>query len=244
MTSEAPDPRALIDSVGVLGDESRWRLFSFIRRARRAVTREEAAETVGISRKLAAFHLDKMVAAGLLRARYESPGGVPKVGRRPKVYEPVDAEIAVSIPARRYQLLADLLLNAVLSEGPGETGVAAATRTARQRGADLGAAEPEGAVSATGEAALPACGALLEPHGYDPVVADGEVRLTNCPFHPLAADAPALVCGMNQALLAGYLEAIGVSGIEARLQPTEGECCVRLSPTAARPGVPGEVSGG
>lgn len=87
-----------VEAVAVLADEVRRRLFGFIRRARRPVTREEAAADAGISAKLAAFHLDKLVAAGLLRARYESPAGVRKVGRKPKVYEPAQALIRVSIP--------------------------------------------------------------------------------------------------------------------------------------------------
>lgn len=230
VTTEAPDPRALLDSVGMLGDESRWRLFSFIRRARRAVTREEAAETVGISRKLAAFHLDKMVAAGLLHARYDAVGDVPKVGRRPKVYEPVASDIAVSIPGRQYQLLADLLLDTVMSERTEQSGAEVATRTARERGVELGAARTSGDEELSGETALPTCGALLEPFGYDPVLVDGEVRLVNCPFHPLADKARALVCGMNQAFLTGYLEGLEVADVEAELQPTPGECCVRLRP--------------
>jgi predicted ArsR family transcriptional regulator len=209
-------------------------MFSFIRRARRAVTREEAAETIGISRKLAAFHLDKMVAAGLLRARYEATGDEPKVGRRPKVYEAAPADISLSIPVRRYQLLADLLLDTVLRESSEETGQEAATRTARERGVAFGASqqaalEPD----ADASAALPLCGAMLEAHGYEPV-AEGasELRLRNCPFHPLAAKASDLVCSMNQAFLAGCLEGLRITSLEARLEPTPDECCVRIAATA------------
>jgi predicted ArsR family transcriptional regulator len=93
---------------------------------------------VGISRKLAAFHLDKLVDAGLLRAGYGAPGAVRKVGRRPKVYEPTDNEIRVSIPDRRRELLADLLVEAVLTEGDDETAAQAAVRTAGNRGRELG----------------------------------------------------------------------------------------------------------
>jgi predicted ArsR family transcriptional regulator len=233
----APDPRAVAGSVGVLGDESRWRLFSFIRRSRRAVTREEAAAKVGISRKLAAFHLDKMVAAGLLRARYEATGEAtgeaPRVGRRPKVYEPVADDISVSIPGRQYRLLADLLLQTLLDERPARSRREVATRTAREHGLALGAeGRRPGAAERAGAAALPACMSVLEAHGYEPVLeGDREVRLRNCPFHPLAAQATDLVCGMNQAFLAGYLDGLQVSGVEAVLDPAPGECCVRLSAT-------------
>ncbi|MFH8798236.1 helix-turn-helix domain-containing protein [Streptomyces sp. NPDC017936] len=81
-----------IDSLGVLSEDSRRRMFTFVRRARRAVTRDEAAAGVGISRKLAAFHLDKLVDAGLLRAHYETPERGPTVRERlleQYGYEPV-----------------------------------------------------------------------------------------------------------------------------------------------------------
>lgn len=221
----------MLQSVGVLNDESRRRMFSFIRRARRAVTRDEAAESIGISRKLAAFHLDKMVTAGLLRARYEALGDTPKVGRRPKVYEATGLDVAVSIPGRQFRLLADLLLDSIIGETGCESGAEAAIRTAHARGVALGEAERDNQTQSRfdGVDALPRCGAMLEDHGYEPTPGGpGELRLHNCPFHPLAAKAPELVCGINHAFLAGYLEGLGTEAVTAQLVPTPGECCVRL----------------
>ncbi|WP_432027974.1 helix-turn-helix transcriptional regulator [Streptomyces sp. 1222.5] len=237
-TVRADAAESAIDSVSVLSEDSRRRMFAFIRRARRAVTRDEAAASVGISRKLAAFHLDKLVDAGLLRARYESPGGIRKVGRQPKVYEPTDAQITVSIPDRRHELLADLLLEAVLTEGADEKAEQAAVRTAGRRGHELGAAAREetrpGRLGP--ERGLTACEGLLDAYGYEPVrETPTRLRLRNCPFHPLAAKAPALVCGMNQAFLSGYLDGLEVNGVEAVLAPHPGECCVRLGPNDTAP---------
>ncbi|MGW2706289.1 helix-turn-helix transcriptional regulator [Streptomyces sp. NPDC001340] len=225
-----------IDSVGVLSEDSRRRMFTFVRRARRAVTRDEAAASVGISRKLAAFHLDKLVDAGLLRARYETPGGIRKVGRQPKVYEPTDAQITVSIPDRRHEFLAELLLDAVLTEEAGENAAQAAVRTAEQRGRQVGeAARDETRPGRLGpERGLTACERLLDRYGYEPVrETPTQLRLRNCPFHPLAAKAPDLVCGMNQAFLSGYLDGLQVNGVQAILAPEPGECCVRLGPSDA-----------
>ncbi|MEV0233753.1 transcriptional regulator [Nonomuraea sp. NPDC050786] len=218
--------------VSVLGEESRREMFDFVRRAGRAVTRDEAAASVGISRKLAAFHLDKLVAAGLLRADYAAPEGVRKVGRRPKVYLPGDAEIRVTIPERRHAFLADLFLDAVLTQREGETGGEAAIRTARQRGHRLGSDERDrsrpGRLGA--ERALTFCQHLLEQHGFEPYrTGPTDIRLRNCPFHPLAAKAPDLVCGMNHGFLAGYLDGLQATGVEAVLDPRPGECCVRLT---------------
>ena len=54
------------------------------------------------------------------------------------------------------------------------------------------------------------------------------VRLRNCPFRPLAAKAPHLVCGMNHAYLAGLLSGMEIEVARAYLAPQEGECCVEL----------------
>ncbi|WP_239770744.1 metalloregulator ArsR/SmtB family transcription factor [Streptomyces sp. CL12-4] len=247
MTSDMTPPissgDAAIDSVSVLGEGSRRQMFAFIRRARRPVTRDEAAASAGISRKLAAFHLDKLVDAGLLRARYASPTGVRKVGRQPKVYEPTDTPIQVSIPDRRHELLADLLLQAVVTEGEGETAAEAAMRTAGQRGQELGEEERTrlrpGRLGA--ERGLTLCERMLDGHGFEPArEARDRLRLRNCPFHPLAAQAPDLVCGMNHAFLTGYLQGLRAPSVQAVLAPREGECCVELRHAASGDEPPAE----
>ncbi|MFF1688765.1 MULTISPECIES: helix-turn-helix transcriptional regulator [unclassified Streptomyces] len=221
-----------IDSVSVLSEDSRRRMCTYIRRAGHAVTRAEA-ESVGTCRKLAAVHLDKLVGACLLRARYETPGGTRKAGRQPKVYEPTDAQITVTVPDRRPELLADLLPDAVLPEEADENAAQAAMRTVEQRGRQLsGAAREATRPGRLGpERGLTVCEGLLEEYGYEPVrEAPTRIRLRNCPFHPPAAKAPDLVCGMNQAFLSGYLTGLEVNGVKAVLTPEPGACCLRLCP--------------
>ncbi|OLZ65393.1 transcriptional regulator [Streptomyces sp. IMTB 2501] len=222
---------ASLTSLAALGDATRRRMFELIRQERRPVTREEVADTLGISRKLAAFHLDKLVAAGLLQARAEPPAGIRKVGRRPKVYEPVDEAIAVNIPERRYGMLADVLTEAVLTETDRESAHEAALRVAYTRGETLGSAERErlrpGRLGA--ERGLSVAADTLEEFGYEPErTAPTLIRLRNCPFHPLAAKAPELVCAVNQAFLAGYLHGLGSDKTTAVLAPRPGSCCVEL----------------
>jgi predicted ArsR family transcriptional regulator len=221
-----------IESVSVLGEESRRRMFAFIRRAGHPVTRDEAAATVGISRKLAAFHLDKLVDAGLLRARYGAPGVQRRVGRQPKVYEPTDAQISVTIPERRHELLADLLLHGVLGLGDGRTAAEAATEAAADRGRRLGEQERErsrpGRLGV--ERGLTLCERMLDAYGYEPIrEAPTKVRLHNCPFHPLASKATDLVCGLNQAFLDGFLDGLDATSVHAVLDPRPGRCCVVLT---------------
>ncbi|MFD1939681.1 helix-turn-helix transcriptional regulator [Nonomuraea mangrovi] len=220
-----------VDAVLVLGDDVRRRMYDFVRRARRPVTREEAASDAGISAKLAAFHLDKLVAAGLLRSAYGSPGGVRRVGRKPKVYEPADTDIRVSIPERHHDVLAEILIDAVLTEEPGGDARSAALRAARHRGQELGAAirarTRPGRLGP--ERSLKVSETMLEQHGFEPYrPASTELRLLNCPFHPLAARSPELVCGINHAFVDGFLAGLEAAGIRAVLAPRPGHCCVEL----------------
>lgn len=211
------NPDATAAALAVLGDESRRRLLDYVRRARRPVTREEASAAVGISRKLAAFHLDKLVASGLLQARHGGHGP-RRVGRAPKVYEPSPETLSLNLPPRRHELLASLLTEALTAQRPGETAREAALRVARQRGEALGAETPGGNVTA-----------ILESLGFDPADAgSGRTVLYNCPFHPVAAQAPDLICGMNHAFLAGCLAASGNTDTTAVLAPRPGACCVEL----------------
>ncbi|WP_232839320.1 helix-turn-helix transcriptional regulator [Streptomyces triticisoli] len=225
MTPESTPARAAAPAgadamavLAVLGDESRRRLLEFVRRARRPVTREEASEAVGISRKLAAFHLDKLVASGLLQARHGGHGP-RRVGRAPKVYEPSPHALAVSLPPRRHELLAALLAEAAATQRPPESAREAALRVAGERGRALGA-----------EAGGKDVTAFLEETGFEPTAEDDGRRtvLHNCPFHPVAAQAPELVCGMNHAFLCGYLAACGNRETTAVLAPRAGACCVEL----------------
>ncbi|MGH3671630.1 MAG: helix-turn-helix domain-containing protein, partial [Pseudonocardiaceae bacterium] len=169
----APDhlpDAAVLTAVAALSDDLRRQMYGFIRRARRPVSREEAAESAGISRKLAAFHLDKLVEVGLLRARHEPIGGIRKVGRAPKLYEPTDTRLQISIPAREYDLLADILIGALLTEDQDKTGRDAALQIARHRGAALGTAESQRARPGRlgAERALTLATAALSRYGFEP----------------------------------------------------------------------------
>ncbi|MGH4007142.1 MAG: helix-turn-helix transcriptional regulator [Pseudonocardiaceae bacterium] len=223
---------ATLTAVAALSDELRRRMYGFIRRARRPVSREDVAKSVGISRRLAAFHLDKLVEVGLLRARYEPVGGIRKVGRTPKVYEPTEVEVHISIPAREHSLLADILVDALLKEDQGKAGREAAFQVARHRGAELGTAERERARPGRlgAERALTLATAALAWYGFEPDrVTPTLLRLRNCPFAPLAGKAPQLICGINHAFLTGFLDTLQASTLTAVLAPSPGECCVELT---------------
>jgi predicted ArsR family transcriptional regulator len=222
--------RAAVAAIAALDDDVRRALYERVRAAGAPVTREEAATAVGISRKLAAFHLDKLVELGVLRSGF-GPASDRRVGRAPKRYEPAEQDIAVRVPERSPELLASILVEAVTTEQPDERAEEAVLRVAGERGAALGAAERArlrgGRVGA--ERALTTSAELLARHGFEPFREEGSVRLRNCPFHPMAAMAPALVCGLNRAYLAGMVEGLDAGDrVVAELAPRAGECCVEL----------------
>ena len=234
------DPTESVDltairAVTALGEDQRRRLYGFVRAARRPVSREESAAALGISRKLAAFHLDKLVEAGLLRHHFVQTAR-PRVGRRPKVYEPTDADFHVSIPARSHELLAEILVQAMLSEPARGPARQAANDSAFQRGYSAGAQMRErirpGRLGS--ERALSIAQQVLAAHGFEPSRTDLTcVRLRNCPFHPLARDAPEFVCGLNHAFVRGLIDGLQATSIDAVLAPSAGECCVELRATGA-----------
>jgi predicted ArsR family transcriptional regulator len=234
----ATEEHDALAALGALEDETRRGMYAFIRRARRPVSREEAAESVGISRKLAAFHLDKLVDVGLLTTRFDDPGRARKVGRAPKLYEPSPETIRVSIPARRHELLAEILAHAVSAERPERSAREAALEVADERGAAFGSAERArrrpGRLGA--ERALSIAADSLEELGFEPErTVPGQVLLRNCPFHPIAAANAELVCGINHRFLAGFLRGLGAqSTATAVLQPDDQACCVRLCSSARK----------
>ena len=68
----------------------------------------------------------------------------------------------------------------------------------------------------------------LDECGFEPARVNGEVRLRNCPFAALAAEARVLVCGMNLVLVRALVSGAGARGVRARLAPEAGACCVVL----------------
>lgn len=192
-----------------LTDTSRRALYDYVRRRPHPVTRDDAARATGMTRGLAAFHLDKLVDVGLLEAHYEAPPEQPRGrGRTPKVYRLHTDGVAFSLPARRYEIVADILAEAFSS---GQEPAAVAYR----RGHEV--ANPDAGLTE-----------VLDGLGFEPEPGPEAVRLRNCPFHALASRYTDLVCGLNQAFLSGVVDGCGAEGAEARLQPRPGFCCVEI----------------
>jgi predicted ArsR family transcriptional regulator len=225
--------REAVAAVALLNDPTRAALFEVVNRAAEPVTRDEAARAVGISRKLAAFHLDRLATSGLLVSEAARP---QRVGRAPKVYRPSGHDVRVTVPPRDARTLAELLLAAVATQSAekGGSSARALRDVAEAHGETLGRAEAvrRRAGRLGPERSMHTAADVLAQHGYEPALEDDAVRLRNCPFHPMARQYPELVCGMNEALVTGVLHGLGARGIHAVLAPESGACCVRIARAA------------
>src|SRR5438270_3109127 len=218
-----------IQRLAALDDPVRRRIYLLVRAQRRPVTREDVAGEAGVSRSLAAFHLDKLVERGWLQAGYGRPAGQggPGSGRPPKLYEPADIEVDVSLPPRRYDLFGGLLARVV--ERGDDRVRHLATRTARDEGRRLGEehAARTGLRRPGARRLMEAAREVLAGLGFEPGIG-AEFLLGNCPFNALVASAPDLVCAMNQAFAQGLLAGLGGGPVRADLDPAPGRCCVVL----------------
>jgi predicted ArsR family transcriptional regulator len=222
-----------LSALAALQDPVRRVLYDYVVAQRREVGRGEAAEAAGVQRTLAAFHLDKLVEAGLLEAGSRRLSGRtgPGSGRPAKVYRRAAEEHQVSLPPRDYRTLALALAEVVETLDADDQ----AERAARRAGERLASAERRrrpSPVSAPGTEAHSVMGAeagleaVLEARGYEPY-ADGEgLRLRNCPFGVAAEAYPTLVCSMNLALCEGVVTGLEDDTAMAVLDPRPGECCV------------------
>jgi predicted ArsR family transcriptional regulator len=238
---ERSAPEAELDAVQLLGEPTRRAVFDCVRAAVEPVTRDAVAAAVGISRRLAAFHLDRLADAGLLTVDYARPPGArgPGAGRPAKRYLAAQREVAASFPPRRYELAARILAAAAAQEeaGPRDAGqehehrlADRARDVALREGVRVGAAHDCPRRAASPADALTCTAEVLRDLGYRPESdGDGCLRLRNCPFHGIVDIAPGLVCGVNQALISGVVEGLhGESSLRAALDGVPPDCCVTV----------------
>lgn len=208
--------------LSALDDPVRRRLYAYIASCDAPATRDDAAVAAGISRTLAAYHLDKLAEAGILSVSYSRPAGRsgPGAGRPAKRYTRTRDELSVSVPPRNYALLADLLVAAM-------SGADAAT----VRAAVTAAARSTGRASASRHGLFGA----LRDCGYEPTpTPDGRIELRNCPFDRLAREHTELVCELNLHLIEGMLDGVDEPTRCAALAPRNDRCCVVIGDAAQR----------
>ena len=227
-------------AVSALGEPTRRALYEYVAAAGAWVGRDTAADAVGLERGTAAHHLDRLAADGLLDVDYRRLSGRqgPGAGRPSKLYRRARRDVEVTLPPRDYGLLARLLAAAVDASRADGVDIASALDTVtRAEGRRLGEEMRAGLDADEGDLAArrDVIVEVLTAHGFEPRCdPSGTIVLQNCPFHQIAARFTELICGMNHSLLSAAIESLGRTGLEARLEPEEGSCCVRLRSRSAR----------
>ena len=219
-----------IAGVAILADPVRRSLYHYVVGRHADVGRDEAARAVQVSRALAAFHLDKLVGAGLLETSYRrlTKRRGPGAGRPAKLYRQSSRQ-------RNYELCARVLADALA--GAGAATLANVKRTARRLGKSLAVEARRPPDAGRGrQHRLRAATALLAEQGFDPQAGRGGViRLGNCPFAAVAREQKAVVCGTTLALVEGIVAGMELRGFEARAVPQNGSCCVAVMATKRSP---------
>ena len=224
-----------IEAIGELHDPRRRALYAYVSRQRHDVSRDEAAGAALVSRGLASFHLDRLVQAGLLQVSYRRLSGRqgPGAGRPSKLYRRSDRQISVSVPERRYELLAHLFAGSL--HAAGGAGIKTnLTRAARSFGQALVATSRSGSPATGGSART--LRDVLDGLGAEPYVDGRVLRLRNCPFDNIATTYPELVCGTNLSVVEGIITGLGRGRRKAGLDPGPGRCCVAIGPSSPKGG--------
>jgi predicted ArsR family transcriptional regulator len=183
-----------------LGDPTRRSIFLLVRESKRALTAAEVAQEVGLHRTVARGHLERLVEAGLVSASYLHRG---EGGRPPKVYSGSERRVDLQLPARQYELLAELLLETLEKFGEAaevlarDVGFAFGRRLAEEGGG-------AGPAPLAGLALLERAGATIEALEENGRL---HLRLEDCLFREVSTRRPGLVCSLDRALMEGVLSA-------------------------------------
>ncbi len=181
------------------------------------MTAAQLAEVLGLHVTTVRFHLDQLVAAGLVTAEFTKRFGV---GRPRKVYAVAPGSLDEASPHPALQILSELLADSFGTDvTPSEAGV----RWARQHvpADDTGPAESAGQwLTKVGRMID-----VLHDWGYTPDLSTSDggrtcrIDLVSCPFLELARSNPAVVCGIHRGLITGAMEQLGERQTQISLEP-------------------------
>jgi predicted ArsR family transcriptional regulator len=192
-----------------IGDPELRRTLLYVRSEGRPVTAAAAAAALGVPRTAARHRLERLVAAGLLEAKFARQNGRtgPGAGRPAKTYAAAVELAQLEFPPRRYERLVELAIGALPRRGrPGrlaEIGMAFGSELAEAAGL-RSARSPATAV----ERLCRGLGALGF-HASVVSVEDREAVLetATCPLRPIVVTYPESRA-VDQAMWSGLVSAV------------------------------------
>jgi predicted ArsR family transcriptional regulator len=215
-----------------LGDATRRGIYIATREAPESVTAAEVAGLFDIHPNVARHHLDRLVDDGYLQVSHRRPAGRrgPGAGRPAKHYEATDKDVAVQFPARRYDLLAELLARVVERLAPdhaGEIAQIVGMEYGRELAAEIGMPDDRGYEAATAAVAKAMMGV-----GFDTEAKPSDHLLVThfCPFGETATKHPELVCKLDQGIVRGLMEAANqepIAVVSPHQEPDQ-DCLVEI----------------
>jgi predicted ArsR family transcriptional regulator len=225
-----------MDELEAAGDPELREALLFARGRARPVTADELAEAQGVHRNVARSRLERLVEAGLLAPAYERRTGRtgPGAGRPAKTYAVEPELTAIEFPARRYESLLGLVLDALPAAGRAkrlhEIGVAFGdelARAAKLRRASSLRAACEGVCRAVGRLGYQASVEEVTEH-------TAVIATPTCPLRPLVRTHPEgaeIDRGMWSGLVA-HASGSAVARVECETRDCTAEhasCRVRVS---------------
>lgn len=197
-----PEP-APIEVHKALADDTRYRLYRYLRLSGRAVSVRELSVRLSLHPNTLRPHLRRLEDAGLVTSETRK---VSTVGRPQVVFTAVDPEPR---EGRDHRLLADILAGVMTTTRQQER----AAELARDWGAYLvgrsvpkpGARRPTGPNLAILQAALAEAG--FDPRFHRRGAKTVEITMRACPFRDLLDEHRSLVCTVHRGLLEGMLSA-------------------------------------
>jgi len=245
VVTQTQDP---LKVAAVLGDPTRYRIYQYILQSERgSVTAQEIARRFGLHPNVARMHLTKLADIGLLTTRAEKTG---RGGRPVHTYSPTGQAVSVTVPARDYRLLSDLLSEALAHMG--EEALPVLTQVGRAYGRRMA---QEALQTLTEDSPRPSPRQLLEAtarrlgaHGVGVEVvtgSDGDVSLvfSNCGFQEIALRRPEYVCHLCQGMVQGVAEeCLPAARVHAEASLPRGDRrCVYSVPTRVPARLGGQV---
>ena len=230
------DFAAQVSGVGALAEPARRALYLYVVAQPEPVSRDQAAKGAGLPRHTAKFHLDKLVADGLLDTEYRRLSGRrgPGAGRPTKLYRRSGRQVAVTLPPRHYDLAGQIL--AAPSRTPPATGSRFSRRCSARPSTPGIASVPRSACAMKAPPPLPATLPLstASPRCSPRTDTNHASRATGWCWRTARstrwpAQHTALVCGMNLHLITALLDELGRRDVQTGLDPAPQRCCVTLT---------------
>ncbi|MHA7985763.1 helix-turn-helix transcriptional regulator [Rathayibacter sp. CAU 1779] len=161
------------------------------------------AEALGVHVTTARFHLDQLVASGLVqrRAVQENRRGRPRM-----LYSPGSALRASEARER----LLGVLVEAIGGSDPGAeraSGAKSSRRSAAARAStQAGRSWADSVEAPAGVGSVASLVDVLDSWGFEPEVSGDDILMHGCPFRDLARERPEVVCSVHRGLVERMLE--------------------------------------